>query len=132
MITPHSNHILFLREIQHFSVPFARLDYVFITRSPKKRSRLNSNWTPFQWPVWLTLFISLMSMAMMFKISHTLYTSKSILRFNLVRKANVSNVDFALLTLCSLTEPNPLPWFAKLTAGGKLVQCLKLCRKYST
>ena len=66
--------------------------------------------------VWLCLVFMFLSAALVFKLIHSVYSLKPLERHCLAGKV-VHEVDFLILTLASVTEPDPIPWFPRPSSG---------------
>ena len=98
------------------TVNFANIYYVFVSQSPKPIETFDQIIHTFQWPVWLALLCSLTLMILIFKLIHTVYSMKALKKYNLAGKPT-HDLDFILLTFASITEPDPIPWFPRPSAG---------------
>ena len=93
----------------------------YVTRFPVPILRYDQQFQCFSITVWLTMFGTLFFLGFTFQSIYKFYEayfpSEIALRGPLRSKA-----DFLILTLSTLTEPDPLPWFPKYSAGKKLTQ----------
>ena len=76
---------------------------------------MKSNFQVFTPSVWAIILLTLAIIAILFSVVHSIYKSRYF-PTKMVQEAN-SNFDFYLLTFSSLLEPDPLPWFPKMSAG---------------
>ena len=85
----------------------------------------------FSWIVWVTIVLTLIIMSLTFKFLHFVYLNKLDERHNLAGPV-VHRLDFVIVTFSSLTEPDPIPWFPKMSAGLDIVlySYYQILRKY--
>ena len=112
---PLESYILVFDYIEYSSI-FSKYDYVFISQSPKPIETFDQMVYTFKQNVWLALFLSFTAMMLVFKLIHYVYSTKALEKYNLAGKVT-HHLDFILLTFASITEPDPIPWFPKPSAG---------------
>ncbi len=92
------------------------LEVRLIYRAPEEMVSLNNVALPFPGIVWMITILILIVFSIFFFASHSVY-----LKFD---KSCVSDekskANFAIFTLCKITEPEPLPWFTGRAIGGRL------------
>lgn len=95
---------------------FSSYDLVFMSQSGKTVQTFDQIIYSFQWNAWLALFVSFLAMIFVFKLIHSVYSTKALEKHNLAGRVT-HDLDFVLLTLASLTEPDPIHWFPRPSAG---------------
>ena len=73
--------------------------------------------TVFQPQVWAMVGGTLLALSACFHLFHSLYTTEEAFVAQEMAGKATNKFDFLLLTFCSLTEGDPLPWFPKWSAG---------------
>ena len=99
-----------------FVSPLEVSSYSFITREPSILPNYHSNFTTFELESWLCIILSFLAMSLTFKVIHWVYQNKFDPDLGLV-KSVVHEWDFVILTLSTLVEPDPIPWFPKMSTG---------------
>lgn len=84
-----------------------QLHYAY--RKPIAVIRYDQILLTFSTVTWSLIGFSLLFMSIMFKFFHYVYHQQ----LGFVNPA--ANIDFLILTISSLTEPDPLPWFSRST-----------------
>ena len=101
-----------------YSSPYVLIEERFVTREPNSIKSLYQHFNVFQLPVWIAIICTLASLAVSFKFIHFIYLNK----INPALAGSVTHpMDFIILSTASITEPDPLPWFPKFSAGKLLV-----------
>ncbi len=98
---------------------FDFIKWVFVTRQPTIIPRFDQHIMVFSQWIWLSVFGVLLIMGFAFKMTHYLYQTKIGIGHNLAGKVT-HPLDFLIMTFSTLTEPDPLPWFPKPSAGKSL------------
>ena len=88
----------------------------WLSRRPKQTPARYNLIKVFSLNVWLAVIISLASIAMAFAWLHYIYRLKTFEGLGFAGPVN-GWIDFPLLTFCSLTEPDPIKFFPKFSAG---------------
>lgn len=101
-----------------FSTTFGKMTYNFITRQPQQVYKFDQILKSFDLDVWIAVILSLVTLSIIFKIIHAVYSNLN-LKNKLVKKVDRQS-DFLILTLSSLTEPDGLPWFPKHSGGKEI------------
>ena len=93
----------------------------WLSRKPMETPALYNLIKVFSSDVWLAILASLSCMASTFALLHFVYSRSTVFK-ELQLAGPISGwIDFPLLTFCSLTEPDPIPFFPKFSAGtGKV------------
>ena len=76
----------------------------------------------FQPAVWFWLLGSLLGLAVSFYVAFRVYQLVGGGVPHLLERNQASLPDILLLTVASLTEPEPLPWFGRRAVAGKPLQ----------
>ena len=108
---------------KHFtlSAPFLLTEKGYISRNPIPVTTYGNISRPFSASVWALSAIAIATFSFLFMVSHRLYSSSKHLRpFHLARKERAP-LNFVIFPFAKITEPDPLPWFRKWSAGKLLV-----------
>ncbi len=101
-------------------VPYSESKLIYVTRAPKPMTSLGSITKQFTIVVWITSASTIFALAALLYLTHTLYQVDHIKMYTLAKeeklKANIWIFPFA-----KITEPEPLPWFKKWSAGKMVV-----------
>lgn len=102
--------------IRYLDFPSEFIDWRFFSREQQPIVRYDQQFRVFNNVIWLIVFFTFIIMAMVLKVVHYLYQVKIGLGHGLAGRVT-HPLDFLILTLSSLTEPDPLPWFPKFSTG---------------
>lgn len=102
--------------VLRYTSPYADESNRIVTRQLDVIPTFDQNMKTFSVIVWIMIVLTLFLMAMTFKLLHFVYLNKLQMRHNLAGPVG-HPLDFVLLTFSSLTEPDPIPWFPKISAG---------------
>ena len=92
----------------------------YVTRFPRPIIRYDQHFHTFSATVWLVMFGTLILLGFIFQSIYKFYEAYLPGEIDLRGQLN-SKMDFIILTLSTLTEPDPLPWFPKYSAGKRVL-----------
>ncbi len=92
----------------------------YLTRTPRPLRTFNEIFKPFPINVWLSFGFTLLSLGFLMYLAHKMYHLNALINFKLCRRER-SLLNFLIFPFAKITEPEPLPWFNKLSAGKLLV-----------
>ena len=87
------------------------------TKSPKPIVTYDQILYTFQRYTWLGFLFTFIAMILVFKLIHSVYSTEALKKYNLAGKVT-HELDFVILTLASITEPDPISWFPRPSAGN--------------
>ncbi len=88
----------------------------FVTRNPQPIVSYGQITAPFPVDVWIISLFTILLIAALLHLSNVLYQKSHMKELNLT-KTEHHPINFYLFSLTKVTEPDPLPWFDKWTAG---------------
>ena len=102
---------------------FLEIDnWVYLARKPVTIKIYNQQFSIFQPLIWLLTIAIVFVMAFTFKTIYFVY-SRLDDKYGLLRPVT-HDFDFFLLSLASLTEPDPIPWFPRFSTGNQIFACV--------
>ncbi len=102
------------------SPPLAWSEVIFLSRAPLPVTSLGNITDPFTVTVWLVVIITLFSLSLYLLLAHQVYVSENLRHENLAVQEEAKG-NFFIFTFCKISEPEPLPWFRKWSAGKMAV-----------
>lgn len=102
--------------------PLKHTDFVYevsthyLSSAPKPILTFDQHLKTFTLNVWLALALTLLLISLTCFLIHFVYDKKIDPKYGLAGPV-VHKADFVILVLASITEPDPLPWFPKKSAG---------------
>lgn len=107
-------HVLKHKVVFTYYDGYAKYDY--ITRQPAEMLSYDQHFKTFSNNVWFALIATLALLSFIFRVMHWIYDHQISPQYSLAGSVT-HPLDFVILTLSSLTEPDPLPWFPRASAG---------------
>ncbi len=101
------------------------INYLYVSRLPQEVVSYGNITYPFKWLVWVAALVSFLLFATFFHLAHNVYVSKDVVQFKLVLFES-SPFNFYLYTFSKLTEPDPIRWFPKWSAGRMAILFLSV------
>jgi hypothetical protein len=95
----------------------------YITRTPQPVAYFGNVFKPFSFPMWLSVIATVSTLATFLFLANVLYQSEQLRDYRISTPEN-SAINFFLFSFAKLTEPDPLPWFAKTWSTGKMLVLL--------
>ncbi len=104
-----------------FGSPLWHVQEKYITRKPQPLKPFSNILRPFSRVVWEFILIALTLLATTLLVLNKAYTFLTPLKEEGLAKAEESSYLFYLYVFTKMSEPDPLPWFYKWSAGRFLI-----------
>lgn len=95
---------------------FWYVEWTYFSRIPRPITSYNNVTKPFPVLVWIVSLSTIFILALLTFIFHTVYT-KSLLSYMKLAKQEKHRLNFFIFPFAKFSEPEPLPWFNKWSAG---------------
>lgn len=95
---------------------YSQMNVHWYTRRPIPLSSFDNLFKVFPTNVWLYLIGTLLVFSTLFSGTYYIYGSEPF-KIHELKAPLTTRLDFILLTFTTFLEPDPLPWFPKLSAG---------------
>ena len=105
-----------LKRYRSFCNSISQSSHHFITKEPQTIPKLNHILVTFQKEIWIALGLTIIIIALVFKLIHYVYMKSMLKKYDFARPVT-HEIDFVILTVRTLTEPDRLTWFDKKSAG---------------
>lgn len=97
---------------------FITMTYNMITTQPQKIQTYDQILKTFELSIWIVFIVTVVCASLFFKLIHSIYKCQPFAKYALVKQESYQ-LDFFILTLCTLTEPDSIPFFKKKPIAGK-------------
>ncbi len=115
-VMTYGGHFPVFKPMFDLSNSFWMVKVMFITRNPIPIISFGQITAPFSSTVWTLSALLVMIVGLMHHITYKLYQKPYIQQLDLAKREH-HPANFYLFSLAKLTEPDPLPWFKKWSAG---------------
>ena len=91
---------------------------VVVSRAPIPIETFGNITTPFSLNIWILVVLSILALSSSMLAMYLVYSHQKQMDFLICKENTMSNFLFLLV---KITEPDPIPWFPKFSAGKGLV-----------
>ncbi len=100
----------------NFTTPIDKTEVILLSRSPLIIQKYDQHFKTFTPSVWIATLVTLILMSLMLGLTHYVYCSQIDPKWGLAGHVT-HKLDFLILSVSSITEPDSLPWFPKASSG---------------